>query len=124
MDILSIRQIRQATTEFACPAIVHVQVERATVKPTKSGSEFLELKLTDASDQLILRVWGDAQYELITGIRQFQLEEFGATFRRLYGGPLHLHMDYRRAGEFGGGLTDLADAENIHIRPSWGHFFF
>lgn len=60
MDILSIRQIRQATTEFACPAIVHVQVERATVKPTKSGSEFLELKLTDASDQLILRVWGDA----------------------------------------------------------------
>jgi 3'-5' exoribonuclease len=60
MDLLSIRQIRQAAAEAPCAAVVHVQVERALVKPTKSGSEFLELKLTDAGDHLVLRVWGDA----------------------------------------------------------------
>ncbi len=60
MELLSIRQIRQAATESACMAVTHVQVERAAVKPTKSGSEFLELKLTDASDHLVLRVWSDS----------------------------------------------------------------
>lgn len=60
MELSSIRQVRQATTELPCTAEVHVQVERATVKPTKSGGEFLELKLSDASDHLVLRVWGDS----------------------------------------------------------------
>jgi len=60
MDLLSIRQIRQVTAGSPSVAAVHVQVERTQVKPTKSGSEFLELKLTDASDQLVLRVWSDA----------------------------------------------------------------
>lgn len=60
MDLLSIRQIRQATTDSPCTAAVHVQVVQATVKPTKSGGEFLELRLTDAGDQLVLRVWGDS----------------------------------------------------------------
>ena len=60
MDFLSIRQIRQATSGSPLAAEVHLQVERSQVKPTKSGSEFLEWKLTDASDHLVLRVWSDA----------------------------------------------------------------
>lgn len=62
MDLLSIRQIRQATTDSPCQAALHVQVERMQVKPTKSGSEFLELRLADAGDHLIFRIWGDAPH--------------------------------------------------------------
>ncbi len=60
MELLSLRQIRQAASDTPIAAAVHVQVERAQLKPTKSGSEFLELKLTDATDHVVLRVWGDA----------------------------------------------------------------
>lgn len=62
MDLLSIRQIRQATTDSPCQAALHVQVERMQVKPTKSGCEFLELRLADAGDHLIFRIWGDAPH--------------------------------------------------------------
>ena len=60
MEFLSLRQIKQATMDAPCVAAAHVQVERAQLKPTKSGSEYLELKLSDAGDHLVLRVWGDA----------------------------------------------------------------
>lgn len=60
MELLTIRQLRQATLEAPCPASLHVQVERLQIKPAKSGSEYLELKLTDAGDHLVMRVWGDA----------------------------------------------------------------
>ena len=60
MELLTLREIKQATTDASCSAAVHVQVERAQVKPTRSGSEYLELKLADAGDHLVLRVWGDA----------------------------------------------------------------
>ncbi len=60
MEWLTLREIKQATATAPCPAAVQVQVERTQVKPTKSGSEYLELKLVDATDHLVLRVWGDA----------------------------------------------------------------
>lgn len=60
MEILTIRQLRQATIESPCPATVHVQLERLQIKPTKSGSEYLEAKLSDAGDHLVLRVWSDS----------------------------------------------------------------
>ena len=60
MDLLSLRQVRQATVDSPCQAAVQLQVERVQVKPTKSGSEYLELKLADAEDHLVMRVWGDA----------------------------------------------------------------
>ncbi len=60
MDLLSLRQVRQATVDSSCQAAVQLQVERVQVKPTKSGSEYLELKLADAEDHLVMRVWGDA----------------------------------------------------------------
>jgi 3'-5' exoribonuclease len=59
MALLTLREIKQSTADAPCAAAVHVQVERAQVKPTKSGSEYLELKLADAGDHLVLRVWGD-----------------------------------------------------------------
>ena len=60
MDLLTIRQTRSAAAASSCAATVHAQVERVQLKPTKSGSEYLELKLTDAGDHLVMRVWGDA----------------------------------------------------------------
>lgn len=83
MNQMSIREVRQAATAAATSAAaasasspampasgtagggpvsasVHAQLDRVQVKPTKSGSEYLELKLADAGDQFVLRVWGDA----------------------------------------------------------------
>jgi 3'-5' exoribonuclease len=84
MNQMSIREVRQAATAAAAnssssssgsqsqagvsgaaaagpvSASVHAQLDRVQVKPTKSGSEYLELKLADAGDQFVLRVWGDA----------------------------------------------------------------
>lgn len=60
MELFSLRQIRQAAAEAPRAAAAHVQVERTQVKLTKNGAEFLELKLTDATDHVVLRVWGDA----------------------------------------------------------------
>jgi len=60
MEVLTIREVKQSAAAAAVSAAVHVQVEAAQVKPTKSGGEFLELKLTDAEDGFTLRVWSDA----------------------------------------------------------------
>ena len=60
MELLTLREIKQAAGEVPCAAAVHVQVERTQVKPTKIGSEYLELKLVDSGDGLVMRVWGDA----------------------------------------------------------------
>jgi 3'-5' exoribonuclease len=60
MNVLTIREVKQSATAAPVSAEVMVQVESAQVKPTKSGGEFLELKLADAEDGLTLRVWSDA----------------------------------------------------------------
>ncbi len=60
MDVLSIREVKQSAAAAPVSAEVMVQVDSVQVKPTKSGGEFLELRLTDAEDGLILRVWSDA----------------------------------------------------------------
>jgi 3'-5' exoribonuclease len=60
MDVLTIREVKQSAAAGVINAGVHLQVESAQVKPTKSGGEFLELKLTDAEDGFTMRVWSDA----------------------------------------------------------------
>jgi 3'-5' exoribonuclease len=60
MNVLSIREVKRSTASGAVNAEVMVQVDSVQVKPTKSGGEFLELKLTDAEDGFTLRVWSDA----------------------------------------------------------------
>src|SRR6187549_743631 len=60
MEIMTIRELKQAASGAPLAAEVHVQVESSQVKPTKSGGEFLELKLADAEDGFTMRVWSDA----------------------------------------------------------------
>lgn len=60
MDVLTIREVKQSAAGGPVSAEVQAQVESAQVKPTKSGGEFLELKLADAEDGFTMRVWSDA----------------------------------------------------------------
>lgn len=60
METLTIREVKQAAAAAPAAAEVRAQVETSQVKPTKSGGEFLEMKLSDAEDHFTLRVWSDA----------------------------------------------------------------
>ncbi len=56
---ISIKALRAATSTGAVSAELHAQLEQVMLKPTRSGGEFLELKLADAEDHCVLRVWSD-----------------------------------------------------------------
>jgi 3'-5' exoribonuclease len=60
MNTLCLREIKQTAAGSPTQAEAFVQVESSTVKPTKSGGEFLELKIADAEEHCTLRVWSDA----------------------------------------------------------------
>src|SRR6188474_1125825 len=60
MEVLTIREVKRSAAAGVITAGVHVQVESAHLKPTKTGGEFLELKLCDAEDGFTMRVWSDA----------------------------------------------------------------
>src|SRR5689334_16426853 len=60
MEIMTIREVKHAAAGGPLSAEVQAQVESSQVKPTKSGGEFLELKLADAEDGFTMRVWSDA----------------------------------------------------------------
>ena len=59
MSALTIRDLKAAAAAAPVQAEVQAQVESAMLKPTRNGSEFLELKLADGGDSLTLRVWSD-----------------------------------------------------------------
>ena len=60
MEVMSLREVKEAASAGVVPAEVFVQVESSVVKPTKNGGEFLELKIADAEEHCTLRVWSDA----------------------------------------------------------------
>ena len=60
MEVMTIREVKQAAAGAPVSAEVLAQLESSQVKPTKSGGEFLELKLADAEDGFTMRVWSDA----------------------------------------------------------------
>ncbi len=60
METMTIREVKQAAAGAAVHAEVRAQIESSQVKPTKSGGEFLEIKLADAEDGFTMRVWSDA----------------------------------------------------------------
>jgi 3'-5' exoribonuclease len=130
MKSCSLRETKLAANLAATQAEVFVQVESVTRKPTKSGGEFLELKIADAEDHATLRVWSDApvfteastlppaSFIAITGewaISNFGLEARHWTFRpltepeidTLLGGPESLRA--RQSADFAT-ITSLTDA--------------
>jgi 3'-5' exoribonuclease len=56
-DLLTLVQLRQIAGPTPVPGRVHVQVDHVSEKRTSSGSPFLEIKLVDAGDSLIWRVF-------------------------------------------------------------------
>lgn len=57
LDLITITQLRQIANQTPQPYRLHVQVELRIEKATSSGSPFYEVKLVDAGDSLVWRVF-------------------------------------------------------------------
>jgi len=55
----SIRELKQAIGPVPRRETIHVQLEAALKKTTRSGNPFYEMRFVDAEEQLVLRVWSD-----------------------------------------------------------------
>jgi hypothetical protein len=57
LDLISITQLRQVANQTPQPYRLHLQVESRIEKATSSGSPFYEVKLVDAGDSFVWRVF-------------------------------------------------------------------
>ncbi|MCX6851857.1 MAG: hypothetical protein NTY98_23400, partial [Verrucomicrobia bacterium] len=57
LDLITITQLRQVANPTPQPYRLHLQVESRLEKATSSGSPFFEVKLVDAADSFIWRVF-------------------------------------------------------------------
>jgi len=57
LDLITITQLRQVANQSPQPYRLHVQVESRLEKTTSGGSPFFEVKLVDAGDSLLWRVF-------------------------------------------------------------------
>ncbi len=57
LDLITITQLRQVANQTPQPYRLHIQVESRIEKETSSGSPFYELKLVDAGDAFVWRVF-------------------------------------------------------------------
>lgn len=57
LDLITITQLRQIANQSPQPYRLHVQVESRLEKTTSTGSPFFEVKLVDAGDSLLWRVF-------------------------------------------------------------------
>jgi len=60
MQLLTLKEIRQAVPQGALEARVHVQLETVAAKFTREQKPYCELTLADAADRMTLRVWSDS----------------------------------------------------------------
>ncbi|MCF7786987.1 MAG: HD domain-containing protein [Prosthecobacter sp.] len=57
LDLITITQLRQVANQTPQPYRLHLQVESRIEKATSSGSPFFEVKIVDAADSFIWRVF-------------------------------------------------------------------
>ncbi|OYW70666.1 MAG: hypothetical protein B7Z37_30040 [Verrucomicrobia bacterium 12-59-8] len=57
LELISITQLRQVASQTPQPYRLHLQVESRIEKATSSGSPFFEVKLVDAADSLVWRIF-------------------------------------------------------------------
>lgn len=57
MDLLTIAQLKQQTSETPRTAAIDAQVQKNITKTTKGGKPYLEFTLADATDQFTLKIW-------------------------------------------------------------------
>jgi 3'-5' exoribonuclease len=93
MDLLTLKDVRQAVTTGPQEARVHVQLESAAAKTTREQKPYCELTLADAADRMTLRVWSDhpnykacdslgaGEFVEIAG-EFYQHQQFGLDVRR------------------------------------------
>ena len=73
-DLLTITQLRQVAGPAPQPYRLHLQIDSRLEKQTSQGSPFLEMKLTDAGDSLVWRVFDNNPF--FTEARQLQRGAF------------------------------------------------
>ena len=59
MDLMTLKEVRQAVTQGPQEARVHVQLETVAARLTREQKPYCELILADALDRMTLRVWSD-----------------------------------------------------------------
>ncbi len=57
LDLISITQLRQVANQSPQPYRLHLQIESRIEKATSGGSPFFEVKLVDAADSLVWRIF-------------------------------------------------------------------
>ena len=60
MTLLTIRELKIQSGSQPMTATIRAQLDSIHSKSAKSGNEFLELRLADAEDGFVLRIWSDA----------------------------------------------------------------
>lgn len=60
LDLITITQLRQIANQAPQPYRLHAQVESRLEKATSAGSPFFEVKLVDAGDSLVWRVFDNS----------------------------------------------------------------
>jgi 3'-5' exoribonuclease len=93
MDLMTLKEVRQAVTQGPQEARVHVQLETVAARLTREQKPYCELILADALDRMTLRVWSDhpnykacdsmesGQFVEITG-EFYQHQQYGLDVRR------------------------------------------
>ena len=99
MQLMTLKEIRQAVPQGPLEARVHVQLETVASKLTREQKPYCELTLADASDRMTLRVWSDhpnykacdsmesGDFVEITG-EFYQHQQYGLDARRWTTRPL------------------------------------
>src|SRR6478672_5234771 len=61
MQLMTLKEIRQAVPQGPLEVRVHVQLETVASKFTREQEPYCELMLADAADRMTLRVWSRSQ---------------------------------------------------------------
>ena len=73
-DLLTLTQLRQVAGPSPQPYRVHVQVDQRSEKQTSGGAPFLEIKLADAGESMVWRLFDNNP--LFTEVRALQRSQF------------------------------------------------
>ena len=74
LDLLTLTQLRQIASPSPQPYRAHLKVDNRIEKQTAGGAPFLKVKLADAGDSMVWRVFDNNP--LFQGARQLQRDSF------------------------------------------------
>src|SRR5205085_8638569 len=83
IELMTLRQIRQATQQGTLEARVHVQLEAVEAKVTREQKPYCELSLADAADRMTLRVWSDhPEFKACDSLKPADFIELSGEFQQ------------------------------------------